>query len=57
MHVLGLVFKRVRKSCAVGAPRGGLTAFSKRVTQSISLSNIHAFLYVEKAGPEAVETC
>ena len=31
-------------------------SISKRVTQSISLSNIHALLFVEKAGPEAVET-
>ena len=55
--VLGLVFKRAWNRSPPGAPHGGPGNTSKRVTQSISLSNIHAFVFVEKAGPEAVETC
>jgi hypothetical protein len=46
--VLGLVCIRLWKLTPTHAPRGGQIGFPKYVTQSISLSNIQTFLYVEK---------
>jgi len=49
--VLGLVFKRDWNLPASGAPRGGPSAISIHVTQSISLSNIHAPCVTREARP------
>ena len=46
--VLGLVCIRLWNLTPTYAPRGGQIGFPKYVTQSISLSNIQTFLYVEK---------
>jgi hypothetical protein len=56
--VLGLVFLTCLKTYADQYASRRTISYFKRVTQSISLSNIQTFsFFEEKARPEAVETC
>jgi hypothetical protein len=51
MHVLGLVINALGVLLPLARHRGGLQGISNHVTQSISLSNIHASSFAEEAEP------
>jgi len=56
--VLGLVFKRVQKSCAGRAPHGGQNGiFQTRYPINFVVKHPNPHLSPKRASPEAVETC